>query len=444
MKTPHKRYGLWTAITMIVGICIGSGIFFKSDNILIATKGSIVLGVLLFVLAAMAIIFGSLTIAQLSSRTDKPGGLISYAEEFINKKAACGFGWFQIFIYYPTISVVVSWVIGVYTCILFNVEQTLEIQILIGFSFLVICFVYNVFFVKMGAIFQNSATIIKLIPLLLLGILGIVFGDPVAGFMNVHPETIVNSSWLAALGPIAYSYDGWIVATSISHEVRDAKRNLPKALMIAPLLILLIYTTYFVGVSSYLGPETVMSLGDQHVSVIAFRLLGEFFSKAITIFVIISVMGTVNGLVIGYIRMPYALAIRKGMFPFSSKIKRIHAKTDIPIYSAICAFVISGIWMLFHYISTKYHLLPNSDVSEIAIAVSYILYVVLYFKVFILYCKKEITSIFKGVICPILATIGSFIILSGGMQNDLFVVYLLSCLMVYLLSQWYYLKATKA
>ena len=86
LNKPHKKYSLWTTITMIVGVCIGSGIFFKSDNILVATKGSIILGVLLFVLAAIAIIFGSLTIAELSSRTDKPGGIITYAEEFISGK----------------------------------------------------------------------------------------------------------------------------------------------------------------------------------------------------------------------------------------------------------------------------------------------------------------------------------------------------------------------
>ena len=42
MEQPKRRYGLFTAITMIIGICIGSGIFFKSDNILVATGGSIV------------------------------------------------------------------------------------------------------------------------------------------------------------------------------------------------------------------------------------------------------------------------------------------------------------------------------------------------------------------------------------------------------------------
>ena len=80
-----NEYGLFTAITMIVGIVIGSGIFFKSDNILIATGGSIALGVLVFFIAAIAIIFGSLTISQLASRSSKEGGLIAYAEEYYNK-----------------------------------------------------------------------------------------------------------------------------------------------------------------------------------------------------------------------------------------------------------------------------------------------------------------------------------------------------------------------
>ena len=56
--TPVKRYSLFTAICLIVGICIGSGIFFKSDNILIATGGNVALGVAMMLLAATTIIFG--------------------------------------------------------------------------------------------------------------------------------------------------------------------------------------------------------------------------------------------------------------------------------------------------------------------------------------------------------------------------------------------------
>lgn len=78
----NQKYGFFTAVTMITGIVIGSGIFFKSDNILEYTNGNVTLGILVFVIAAFAIIFGSLTISQLARRTDKPGGLITYVEEF--------------------------------------------------------------------------------------------------------------------------------------------------------------------------------------------------------------------------------------------------------------------------------------------------------------------------------------------------------------------------
>ena len=109
----EKKYGLFTAITMIVGIVIGSGIFFKADDVLTYTNGNILLGILVFV-AAIAIIFGSLSISQLATRTDNPGGLIAYAEEFINEKMGSAFGWFQVFLYLPSTIAVFAWVAGIY------------------------------------------------------------------------------------------------------------------------------------------------------------------------------------------------------------------------------------------------------------------------------------------------------------------------------------------
>ena len=75
---PVKRYSLVTAICLIVGICIGSGIFFKSDNILIATDGNVALGVAMMLLAATTIVFGGLTLARFAARTTGHGGLIAY------------------------------------------------------------------------------------------------------------------------------------------------------------------------------------------------------------------------------------------------------------------------------------------------------------------------------------------------------------------------------
>lgn len=431
MKNTKEKYGLLTAITMIVGICIGSGIFFKSDNILISTNGSIFLGVLVFALAALSIIFGGLCLSQLASRTDKAGGAITYFEEFGSKKLACGFGWFQIFVYYPTITAVVSWVVGIYVSILFNLNLNLMQQVLIGFAFCTLCFLYNIFSPKFGGYFQNATTVIKLIPLFLIGVLGFMYGDPIAGLANTTPQTFTGSLWITAVAPIAFSYDGWIIATSIQHEVKDSKRNMPLALVIGPIFILLIYVLYFVGVSSLVTPEKVMELGDKHVELAATTFFGPMAAKAVIVFVTISVMGTVNGLVLGFIRIPYALSLRGNVIMMSDKLKVENGKWDMPINSAIFAYALVAFWMIVHLLTTQFHLLPNSDISEISIAISYVMYIIMYYKVFGLYRKREIKSVWAGVICPLLATIGALFIVSGSMTNKLFYFYATFCILVF-------------
>lgn len=427
-----NEYGLFTAIAMIVGIVIGSGIFFKSDNILVATGGSVALGVLVFCIAAIAIIFGSLTISQLASRSSKEGGLIAYAEEYYNKSTSCAFGWFQTFLYFPTLIAVVSWVAGIYICILFGIEGTLEKQMLIGLAIMVFLFVINTLSAKLGGLFQNASTIIKLIPLLLIAVAGLVFGDTSSvSFSDI--TAMKSTGWIAAIAPIAFSFDGWVVSTSISHEIKDSKRNLPKALIIAPIFILIVYVLYFVGISMYIGPETIMSLGDAHVDLAANNLLGPWGAKIVLIFVIISIMGTINGLTLGMIRLPHSLSVRN-MFPKSEVINKIDEKLLMPVNSAIVAFIIAIVWYIAHYLTTKFGLLQNSDISEISITMSYTMYILLYVKVIQLGRQGKISGIWNTIINPVLAIIGSLIILFGSMGNQLFWIYAAFCLLVMLLA----------
>lgn len=423
-----NEYGLFTAIAMIVGIVIGSGIFFKSDNILVATGGSVALGVLVFCIAAIAIIFGSLTISQLASRSSSEGGLISYAEEYYNKSISCAFGWFQIFLYFPTLIAVVSWVAGIYICILFGIEGKLETQMLIGLVIMIFIFILNTVSAKLGGIFQNVSTIIKIIPLVIIAVAGLIFGDTSSISLS-DITTMKSTGWIAAIAPIAFSFDGWVVSTSISHEIKDSKRNLPKALIIAPIFILIIYILYFVGISMYIGPENIMALGDSHVDIAANNLLGPWGAKIILIFVTISILGTVNGLTLGMIRLPHSLALRK-MFPKSEVIDKVNDKLLMPVNSAIAAFVICLVWSIIHYITTKFNILPNSDISEISITMSYLLYILLYVKVIQLGNKGIVTGVWNSKINPVLATIGSLMILFGSMSNKLFFVYAAFCLLV--------------
>ena len=130
MGQPQKKYSLFTAIAMIVGTVIGSGIFFKSASVLEKTGGSLLLGAALFALCALGIVFGGLTIGQLACRTDRPGGVLAYLETYADTRTACGFGWFQVLLYYPSLIAVIAWVAAAYLQDLFGMQGGLETQIL--------------------------------------------------------------------------------------------------------------------------------------------------------------------------------------------------------------------------------------------------------------------------------------------------------------------------
>ncbi|SHJ22347.1 APC family permease [Parasporobacterium paucivorans] len=436
-----RHYGLLTAITMITGIVIGSGIFFKADDILVYTGGSTILGIIVFCIAAFAIIFGSLTISQLAMRTDRPGGIVTYAEDFVGMGAACAFGWFQVLLYLPALCAVVSWVTGIYICQLFGWEGTVFKFTIVGFFVLVFLFVVNTLSARLGGIFQNATMFIKLIPLLLIAVLGLVFGNPggmMAADAEAFKEATRTAGWMTAFAPIAFSLDGWIVSTSIGHEIKNSKRNFPIALTVAPLVILVVYLLYFVGISSLVGTETIMAEGNDSVFLASTRIFGDFGAKMILIFVIVSVIGTVNGLVLGFIRMPYSLAIR-GMIPGSKKMKKLETGVNaMPLNSAITAFLLSLFWLVINYITQSMGM--KGDVSEIAICISYLIYVVLYVAVIRLARKREIKGVFKGYIIPCLAIVGSFIILTGSITHPLFPYYVLICLAVLAAGALYYRK----
>lgn len=434
-----RNYGLFTATTMITGIVIGSGIFFKSDDVLLYTNGNMLLGILVYCVAAASIIFGCLSFAELAERTDHPGGLVAYAEEFVNPQMACAFGWFQILLYYPTLAAVIAWVCGIYVCQLFQIPASNEMWTLIGFLLLTFTYIWNTISAKIGGIFQNASMIIKLFPLFFIAIAGLIFGEPSPVLSNdwlMIKKGDTGFLWIYAFAPIAFSFDGWIVATSIAHEIKDSKKNSRRALTIGPILILIVYIAYFVGITTLVGPDVIMNQGDSSTYTAANLLIGNLGAKIILIFITVSVLGTLNGLVLGYIRMPYSIALRN-MLPKSGWIKKEN-KQGRPFYSAIFSFAVAAIWMSIHYLTQREGM--RGDVSEIAICMSYLNYVILYIAVIRLGRNGLIKSKFRAYIVPGLACCGSFIILSGSITHPLFLYYMGICLLIMGGGYFYYQK----
>lgn len=412
----REHYGLSTAVSMIVGISIGSGIFFKSDDILQATGGSVWLGVLVFAIGAFCVIFGSITLSQLASRSTKRGGVISYYEEFVSPRFASAFGWFQMFVYFPTITAVVSWVSGIYTISLLNLTSSLELQTLLGFGYLSFFFLMNYLSYKMGGRFQNVTTVVKMIPLIGVALIGLFWTQEAPALPQdivAVESSVVGWGFLAALAPIAFSFDGWIVSTSITQEVRNHRKTMPIALTIGPLIVLSVYLAFFLGMIAIVGTEYILSAGDQAISQVGNSIFGASGEKILLAFVLIAILGVVNGVSLGYIRLPQTLA-SKNMVPFSDRITQIDDKKGLSPYAALTAYLITVFWLIVHYFTQRFDVLAGGDISEIAIVFSYVAYILLYVKVMGLKKSGIIKSPFLGTVAPILGVIGSLIILLGG------------------------------
>ena len=209
-------------------------------------------------------------------------------------------------------------------------------------------------------------------------------------FSEIRGETIGLSAkspaaagWISAIGPIAFAYDGWVIATAISHEVKDARRNMPRALLVCTCVCHRHIYPLFSRRIKLLGPEAVRTMGDRHVAFLAGRLLGPFGAKVMLLFILIAVAGTLNGVILGYLRLPHALA-KRGLLPLS----RIFAEPRA-FLRALPAYTASCVWAALNYLSERYAWLPNADVSEIPIVMGYLLYAVLYVQVIRLWNQGE-------------------------------------------------------
>ena len=176
-----RKFGLLMSIAMIIGIVIGSGIFFKADDILMQTNGNVMMGCLVLLLGALGIIFGGITISEWAKLTDDAGGLISYAEKAFGRLFAFLLGWFQTTVYFPALVAIVAFVAANYTLALFPQFGSAKFGIwLMTLIYLVAIYIMNLWSSRLSEIFQTSAMFIKLIPLLFIAICGLIFGDPQA------------------------------------------------------------------------------------------------------------------------------------------------------------------------------------------------------------------------------------------------------------------------
>ena len=119
--------------------------------------------------------------------------------------------------------------------------------------------------------------------------------------------TVHGNPLFAAVCATAFAYEGWIIATSINAEIKDSKKNLPKALLIGGIIIAAVYIFYYMGVA---GGATNQELINEGTPIAFTNIFGNVVGNILKLFVVISCLGTTNGLMLDCTRSMYSLAAR--------------------------------------------------------------------------------------------------------------------------------------
>ena len=340
-KQMKKRYGLWTAIGMVVGTVIGSGVFFKAQSVLGSNGGNMLGSLLTVLLVGFVMLVSSYCFSILASRTVNVNGLVDYSEIALGSFYAYGVGWFVTTVFYPTLTSCLAWITARYTLVLFGASHVhWGWHFGLALAYLLISFALNVFSPTLSGKIQVSTAFIKLVPLVVMAI----FGTAAGLFGGVFSENLASSDSvvyarssggvLGAAVAFAFAFEGWIFATCINSELKDAKRDLPRALFFGALVVIAVYLGYFLGIFGTLTKSEIMS--SENLPRDAFSaLFGSRTAGTVAYaFVVISCLGTMNGLVLVSCRGIYSVAAR-GEGPMPEYFSYVDPRTNMPTRSAL-------------------------------------------------------------------------------------------------------------
>lgn len=427
MEQLKKKYGLFTAICMVVGIVIGSGVFFKAQDVLKETNGNSLDGILAWIIGGAIMIVLSSTFAVMATKYEKVNGVVDYAEALCGKTYAYFVGWFLSMIYYPAMTGVLAWVSARYTIVAVFGESSVSERalmgpecILIAAFYLVLMYFINTIAPKIAGKIQVSTTLIKFVPLVFIALVGTVVGlingtlvdnfnvaDSIKVSLEVSGQPLGNGMF-AAICCTAFAYEGWIIATAINAEIKNSKRNLPIALFIGAIIIAATYILYYVGV---LGLEKTAVLMPEGTTA-AFNFFGPVVATVINFFIIFSCLGTLNGLMVASTRGVYSLAARgEGISP--KTFANIDKSTNMPHNSAALGLLLCGFWMAYFIGGQFFGWFGKYafDSSELPIITIYPIYVPILVSFMIK--EKGLNPLLRFVL-PILSIIGAGIMVAAS------------------------------
>jgi amino acid transporter len=314
----HGSLGLWSVISIIVGIVIGTTIF-RVPWLIFANTSDPWSGLGVWVFGGFLAIVGAFCYAELATTYPRAGGDYVYLTRGFGPWCGFLFGWAQLTVILPASIGLMAYVFAEFATTIEPMPDYTGLGLSSEFSYaflaVAVLTFLNILGVTLGKIAQNLLSLAKLAGLLTIVAAG--FMAPESSPMD-WPRPPETASWGAlAIILVLYAYGGWNDAAFVAAEVRNPRRNIPLALLLGVGIIIVVYLlinlAYIVG----LGFDAMRQPGEHlKARLLVDKAFGEHGARVISIIVMVSALGSANALIFAGSRVYATLGNDHPLFDF--------------------------------------------------------------------------------------------------------------------------------
>lgn len=405
----NRSLGLISSLSLVIGTVIGSGIFFKQAAVLDYAH-STNLALVAWLVGGLITMASGLTIAEIGSQMPHTGGLYVYLEKIYGKFWGFLAGWMQIIVYGPTLIAALGSYLATLLVAFFGLPKTSTPLLAVIVIALIAAF--NLLSNRYGAAFQVITTVGKLLPIAAIVIFGLLFGKANAfnQVATTSGSVSFNGFGMAILATL-FAYDGWVLIANMGGEIKNPQKLLPKAIVFGIGLVLIIYMLVTAGIFRVVPASLIHRLGDQAAAHFATIAFGQVGGKLLNIGIIISIAGCINGKVMTFPRIMYAMA-KNDELPFSKQLAYLNKRMRTPMVATLTVCSIAALMAVT---------VDADRLSELCIFTIYLFYVLAFFGLFKLRRLKT-ASPFRVPLypfTPIVAILGGVFVLVSELNSDL-------------------------
>lgn len=380
------------AISIVVGVIIGSGIFLKT-GVVFQSAGSPYMGVIAWFVGGIITLTSALTIAEISSAIPETGGIYTYLKVLYGDVWAFLLGWVQTIIAYPASAAALA--IAFTTFATFFIPLTNIQQKLLAIFILLFVVTMNIIATKFGGMIQLISTIGKLVPLVVIIVFGLIKGTA-NDFSFISTTTAPSLGFGAALLGTLWAYDGWAGVTTIAGELKNPSKELPRAIILGVSSVIGVYVIFNLALLKILPMDEIIQ-SSKPASDAATILFGQNGATFVTIGILISVFGALNGYILTGARVPLAMG-QKGQLPFSNFLKQVHPKFNTPANSLIVISLLAILYILSGSFNT---------LTDLTIFILWIFFIMTVAGIFVLRRNKSIPKAeYRVPMYPVVPLIG--------------------------------------